>query len=128
MRLNFVSYCRLLPPRQIAKLLLGKRMVGRGGGDRTLYPLNAQCFQRLAIKGQEHLLFIQNELAPRKPASVAACRPATPISRYITRRCEIGTWGTNPLAQVFQWLTEKGCLVSRRESEPFVELAYSFSC
>jgi hypothetical protein len=35
-----------------------------------------------------------------------------------------GRWGSNPLAQVFQWLTEKGCLVSRRESEPFVELAY----
>jgi hypothetical protein len=26
-------YCRLLPTRQIANLLLGKRIVGRGGGN-----------------------------------------------------------------------------------------------
>jgi len=37
------SYCHLLPPRQIAKLLLGKRMVGRGGGDRTEHPSNWSC-------------------------------------------------------------------------------------
>src|SRR5260370_12915896 len=76
-------------------------MVGRGGGDRTLYPLNTQCFQRLKMKGQEHLLFIQSDLALRKPAIVAARRPAKPISRYIIRRCEIGTWCTNPRAHVF---------------------------
>ena len=37
------SHCRLLPPRQIAKLLLGKRMVGRGGGDRKDKLLNKAC-------------------------------------------------------------------------------------
>src|SRR6266481_7410028 len=42
------SYCRLLPPRQIAKLLLGKRMVGRGGGDRKQYRLEFQGLRRNA--------------------------------------------------------------------------------
>ncbi len=31
----FVSYCRLLPPRQIAKLLWGSKMTGAGDGNRT---------------------------------------------------------------------------------------------
>jgi len=83
--LEALCYCRLLPPRKIAKSFSANGMVGRGGGDRTLDPLNTQCFQRLAMKGQEHLLFIQNDLALRKPAIVAACRLAKPISRYIIR-------------------------------------------
>ncbi len=57
------------------------------------------------MKGQEHFLFIQSDLALRKPAIVAACRPAKPISRYIIRRCEIGTWGTNPRARLFRSVT-----------------------
>jgi hypothetical protein len=36
-------YCRLLPPREIAKLLLGKRIAVRGGGDRTDKLLNKAC-------------------------------------------------------------------------------------
>src|SRR5438445_13264527 len=35
MRLNFISYCRLLPPREIAKSFSANGMIGRGGGDRT---------------------------------------------------------------------------------------------
>jgi hypothetical protein len=31
----FVSYCRLLPPRPIAKLLVGSKMTGAGDGNRT---------------------------------------------------------------------------------------------
>jgi hypothetical protein len=37
--LRLFSYCRLLPPREIAKLLLGKRTVGRSGGDRIQLPV-----------------------------------------------------------------------------------------
>jgi hypothetical protein len=36
------AHCRLLPPRQIAKLLLGKRIVVRGGGDRKHYQAEFQ--------------------------------------------------------------------------------------
>ena len=36
MRLNFISYCRLLPPREIAKSFSANGMIGRGGGDRIL--------------------------------------------------------------------------------------------
>ena len=36
MRLNFISYCRLLPPREIAKSFSANGMIGRGGGDRTV--------------------------------------------------------------------------------------------
>jgi hypothetical protein len=32
---HFISYCRLLPPRETAKLFGTHEMVGRGGGDRT---------------------------------------------------------------------------------------------
>jgi hypothetical protein len=35
---SFFSYCRLLPPREIAKSFLPNGMVGRGGGDRTHIP------------------------------------------------------------------------------------------
>ena len=35
MRLNLFSYCRLLPPREIAKSFWANGMVGRGSGDRT---------------------------------------------------------------------------------------------
>ncbi|SRR6266550_422051 len=43
-------------------------------------------FNDLQWKGKNTLLFIQNDLALRKPAIVAACRLAKPISRYIIRR------------------------------------------
>jgi len=36
---HFISYCRLLSPREIAKLFGRHEMVGRGGGDRTDDPL-----------------------------------------------------------------------------------------
>ena len=32
---RFIAYCRLLPPREIAKSFGANGMVGRGGGDRT---------------------------------------------------------------------------------------------
>lgn len=35
---RFISYCRLLPPREIAKLFETNGMVGRGGGDRIHEP------------------------------------------------------------------------------------------
>src|SRR5258705_4455962 len=38
LRLLF-SYCRLLPPREIAKSFSANGMVGRGGGDRTRSPV-----------------------------------------------------------------------------------------
>src|SRR5437660_5082869 len=59
-RLVFFSRCRLLPPREIAKSFSANGMVGRGGGDRTLYPLNIQCFQRLAMK-RARALFIHSK-------------------------------------------------------------------
>ena len=37
---HFISYCRLLPPREIAKSFSTNRMVGRGGGDRKDVLLN----------------------------------------------------------------------------------------
>jgi hypothetical protein len=69
------------------------------------------------MEGQKLLLFIQNDLALRKTVIVATCRPAKPISRYIIRRCEIGTWGTNPRAQVFQWLIGNGSLGYLKEPQ-----------
>ena len=33
--LDALSYCRLLPPRQIVKLLVGSEMTGAGDGNRT---------------------------------------------------------------------------------------------
>jgi hypothetical protein len=38
---HFISYCRLLPPRPIAKLLQGNKMTGAGDGNRTEHPLNS---------------------------------------------------------------------------------------
>ena len=35
---SFFSYCRLLPPREIAKFVLAHGLVGRGGGGRTRPP------------------------------------------------------------------------------------------
>ncbi len=35
---HFISYCRLLPPRQSAKLLEGNRVTGAGDGNRTRTP------------------------------------------------------------------------------------------
>ena len=46
MRLDFISYCRLLPPREIAKSFSANGMIGRGGGDRTCALLLAN--QRVA--------------------------------------------------------------------------------
>src|SRR5215469_1418855 len=37
---HFISYCRLLPPREFAKSFSTNGMVGRGGGDRTRPPNN----------------------------------------------------------------------------------------
>jgi hypothetical protein len=34
-RLIFISYCRLLPPREIANSFWANGMIGRGGGDRN---------------------------------------------------------------------------------------------
>ena len=34
---RFISFCRLLPPRQIAKLLGGNKMTGAGDGNRTQF-------------------------------------------------------------------------------------------
>jgi len=42
------AHCRLLLPRQIAKLFKGKRMVGRGGGDRKYYRAEFQGLGRNA--------------------------------------------------------------------------------
>jgi hypothetical protein len=39
-------YCRLLPPRQIARLFKGKWMIGRGGGDRKHYQADFQGLGR----------------------------------------------------------------------------------
>ena len=38
---HVISYCRLLPPREIAKSFSANGMVGRGGGDRTEHPSNS---------------------------------------------------------------------------------------
>ena len=35
---RLIPYCRLLPPREIAKLLSANGIVGRGGGDRNCIP------------------------------------------------------------------------------------------
>jgi len=70
------SYCRFC---RRAKSLshLSKWMVGRGGGDRTLYPLNTQCFQRLAMKGGKtpfYTFFHPKRLGPTKAGD---CRRAS---------------------------------------------------
>ncbi len=39
---HFISYCRLLPPRQSAKLLEGNKMTGAGDGNRTEHPPNSE--------------------------------------------------------------------------------------
>jgi hypothetical protein len=35
---QFISYCRLLPPRKIAKFFSANGMIGRGSGDRNCIP------------------------------------------------------------------------------------------
>src|SRR2546427_12453514 len=56
MRLNFISYCRLLPPREIAKSFSANGMIGRGGGERIRAPLignqkDAATHKKFVIRG-----------------------------------------------------------------------------
>ena len=56
MRLNFISYCRLLPPREIAKSFSANGLIGRGGGDRKHYRAEFQGVRRNAGERQPSLL------------------------------------------------------------------------
>jgi len=67
------SYCRLLPPREIAKLFSAHGMVGRGGGDRTRPPnYKVPWIDRVATARQIQLLILLTEFKAQDVGCVAA--------------------------------------------------------
>jgi len=46
---HFISYCRLLPPREIGKSFSANGTIGRGGGDRTHRPISAVLCRKFCV-------------------------------------------------------------------------------
>src|SRR6267378_501307 len=76
----------LVPLEPFAIRLKKRRIANQAIRIEPYTHLILNVFNDLQWKGKNTLLFIQNDLALRKPAIVAACRLAKPISRYIIRR------------------------------------------
>ena len=105
---HFISYCRLLPPRQSAKLLEGNRVTGSGRWESNPDALRVRNDLRRTNRDLHVATLLQaNDLA----FSRSDCRLPPRKSRKVQRRQQdrlCGTWDTNPRAPVFQWLTGNG--------------------